>query len=293
MSYTLVLNSTNVVSGTSNNTYQYKFILGSLKLKNYEMAITSFVLPYSWFNVTNLYNNKTISFTFPTGATTTTLNITLPEGFYTVADIQNYIYLQCIAAGLYLIDSSGNYVLYANIYSNATYYANTINLSVVPSTLPVGWSYALSGTYSAAGGLPTVAATPSCSFAATGSLNILLGFNAGQTLASAGASYSTNSPNTPLGSNVNGVIVRCSIINNPVIVPSDVLDAISINGATFGANINYNPSFEKFVEVSDGNYNQLTVTLVDQNLNTLAARDPNILLTLQFRPKTNKNNKND
>ena len=55
MSYTLVLNSSNVVSGTSNNTYQYKFILGSLKLKNYEMAISSFVLPYSWFNVTSLY----------------------------------------------------------------------------------------------------------------------------------------------------------------------------------------------------------------------------------------------
>ena len=218
MSYTLVLNSTNVVSGTSNNTYQYKFILGSLKLKDYEMAISSFVLPYSWFNVTNIYNNKTISFSFPTAATTTPLNITLPEGFYTVSDIQNYICLQCIAAGLYLIDSSGNYVLYANIYSNATYYANTINLSAVPTTLPSGYFYATSGIYSSAGGLPTVSSTPSCSFAATGSLAVLLGFNAGQTLASAGASFSTNSPNTPIGSNVNGVIVRCSIINNPVIV---------------------------------------------------------------------------
>ena len=289
MSYTLVLNSSNVVSGTNNNTYQYKFILGSLKLKNYEMAISSFVLPYSWFNVTNLYNNKTISFSFPTAATTTPLNITLPEGFYTVADIQNYIYLECINAGLYLIDSSGNYVLYANIYSNATYYANTINLSLVPIALPAGWSYATSGIYSGAGGLPTVAATPSCSFAATGSLAVLLGFNASQTLASAAASFSTNSPLTPIGSTVNGVIVRCSIINNPVIVPSDVLDAISISGATFGANINYNPSFQKFVDVSDGNYNQLTITLVDQNLNTVIARDPNILLTLQFRPKNNKN----
>ena len=289
MSYTLVLNSSNVVSGTNNNTYQYKFILGSLKLKNYEMAISSFVLPYSWFNVTSLYNNRTISFTFPTAATTTPLNITLPEGFYTVADIQNYIYLQCINAGLYLIDANGNYVIYVTISANPTYYANTIVLSAVPTTLPVGWSYATSGIYSGAGGLPTVSSTPSCSFAATGSLAVLLGFNAGQTLASAGASYSTNSPNTPIGSNVNGVIVRCSIINNPVIVPSDVLDAISISGATFGANINYNPSFERFVDVSDGNYNQLTITLVDQNLNTLIARDPNILLTLQFRPKNNKN----
>jgi hypothetical protein len=29
MSYTLVLNSSNVINGTNNNTYQYKFILGS------------------------------------------------------------------------------------------------------------------------------------------------------------------------------------------------------------------------------------------------------------------------
>ena len=77
------------------------------------------------------------------------------------------------------------------------------------------------------------------------------------------------------------------MINNPVIVPSDVLAAISITGATFGSNINYQPSFQKWVDVSDGNYNQLTITLVDQNLSTLIARDPNILLTLQFRPKTN------
>ena len=74
-----------------------------------------------------------------------------------------------------------------------------------------------------------------------------------------------------------------------MIVPSDVLDCVSITGATFGANLNYNPSFPKFVDVSDGNYNQLTITLVDQNLATIIARDPNILLTLQFRPKNNKN----
>jgi hypothetical protein len=266
MSYTLVLNSSNVVSGTNNNTYQYKFILGSLKLKNYEMAISSFVLPYSWFNITNLYNNRTINFTFPTAATTTPLNITLPEGFYTVADIQNYIYLQCINAGLYLIDANGNYVIYVTISANPTYYANTIVLSAVPTTLPTGYSYATSGFYSSAAGLPTVSSTPSCSFGASGSLAVLLGFNAGQTLSSAATSFSTNSPNTPIGSTVNGVIVRCSIINNPVIVPSDVLAAISITGASFGSNINYQPSFQKWVDVSDGNYNQLTITLVDQNL---------------------------
>ena len=55
MSYTLVLNSNNVI-GANNNTYQYKFIQGGLNIKeDYEMAIGSLTIPYSWFNVTNLY----------------------------------------------------------------------------------------------------------------------------------------------------------------------------------------------------------------------------------------------
>ena len=83
--------------------------------------------------------------------------------------------------------------------------------------------------------------------------------------------------------------MQCSLVNNSCTVPSDVLDCVSISGATFGANIYYSPSFQKYVEVSDGNYDQMTITLVDDNFNTLIARDPNILLTLQFRPRNNKN----
>ena len=100
MSNTLVLNSNNVI-GTNNSTYEYKFIQGAFKAKNNEIAISSLTIPYSWFNISSFYNNKTFSITFPYLATTATLNIVLPDGFYTVTDINNYIQLQCMNNGLY------------------------------------------------------------------------------------------------------------------------------------------------------------------------------------------------
>jgi hypothetical protein len=60
--------------------------------------------------VSSYYNNKTFSLIFPTGALTTTIAFTLPDGFYTINDINSYIQQQCIINGAYLIDSSGDYV---------------------------------------------------------------------------------------------------------------------------------------------------------------------------------------
>ena len=72
MSYTLVLNSTNVVSGTSNNTYQYKFIQGSFQAKDCEMSIGTATIPYSWYNISALYGNNKLTINFPYLATTYT-----------------------------------------------------------------------------------------------------------------------------------------------------------------------------------------------------------------------------
>ena len=62
-------------------------------------------------------------------------------------------------------------------------------------------------------------------------------------------------------------------------------DSMPISGSTFGANITYNPSFEKFVSMSDGTFNEFTLTFRDQNLNEVYAKDPNVSITLIIRPK--------
>ena len=252
-----------------------------------EMCVSALTIPYSFFNVTQYYNNQSFSIIFPTGATTQTLSITLTPGFYLVSDIENYIQNQCIAAGLYLINASGQYVYYFNIYTNTTYYSTQIVCSVVPTTLPTGYSYAKTGTYSTSGGLPTTAnLVPQLVLPSTGGINTIIGWVAGTfpTSSTQANGYSAYGTVTPVGSTVNSIVMRCNILKNYVTSPSDILDGFPIN-ATFGSNITYVPSFEKWISINNGTFSNFILNFVDQNLNTIYAQDSNVSVTLLIRKK--------
>ena len=88
---------------------------------------------------------------------------------------------------------------------------------------------------------------------------------------------------------VNSIILRCSLVDNKVGIPMDILDSFTIGGVGFGQNINYSPNVSKWVKLSSGSFSNFYITFCDQNLNLLAALDNNILVTLLFRlgkPKT-------
>ena len=68
-----------------------------------EIAVSAITIPYAWYNVTQAYNNITITI-FPTFTGTCTLSI--PDGFYLVSDINQYIELQCYSLGLYLTNTT-------------------------------------------------------------------------------------------------------------------------------------------------------------------------------------------
>jgi hypothetical protein len=55
--FNLVINSNNVANSL-NNTYEYKFKNGNFTVpENSEMMITSFQIPYAWYNISQRYNN--------------------------------------------------------------------------------------------------------------------------------------------------------------------------------------------------------------------------------------------
>jgi hypothetical protein len=291
MSFTLVLNSSNVSNTSTNTTFKYDFIQGGFKVQDMEMCVSSITLPYSFYNVSSYYNNRTFSLLFQTGAIVTTIDITLPEGFYTVTDINSYIQQVCIDYGAYLIDSTGNYVYFQQLVYNTTYYAVQLLLFPVPTTLPTGYSYATAGSsgsfYTSAIKLPSVAYVPRLFLAPSGSIASIIGFVAGATypIAMITTSQSLSSTLVPVGSTVNSIIMQCSLISNPVTFPSDILDSMPIKDTSFGSNITYDPSFEKYVSLSNGNFNNFTFSFRDQNLNEIYARDPNVSITLIIRQK--------
>jgi hypothetical protein len=250
------------------------------------MCVSSVSIPYSWNNVSTYYNNKTFSLIFPTAATTVTYSFVLPDGFYTVNDINYFIQQTCISNGAYLIDSSANNVYFTNMAYNATYYSIQVLLFSVPTdigtyTRPATGLYSLTGT-----GLPSTAYTPQLIIPTSGSIGTIIGFASGTfPAAQTTTSVSLLSTLTPIGTTVNSLIMQCSLVSNRVTVPSDILDSMPITNTSFGSNIVYDPSFEKFVNIANGTYSGFTITFRDQNLNDIYAKDPNTSITLMIRRK--------
>ena len=283
MSFTLLLNSSNVV-GPNNSTFQYKFTNGNFTIPDgSEMAISQCTIPYSWYNITAVNQNTTFNIQWVnTGATVQ--SFTIPNGFYDIDSLNAYIQSICIQNGWFLIDSNGNYVYYIVLSTNSNLYKIQLLLINVPISLPSGWSApsVASGYPANWPGYPASTTTPIFSLNSSGSVGSIIGFAGGGSWGGGSSSVSVVSTSTPNITPVNSLTMRCNIINNPITVPTDILDAIPIN-STFGSNINYAPNYEKWVRISSGRYNSITLTLNDQNLNPLYALDPNVSITLLIK----------
>lgn len=290
MSFTLVVNSSNVSNTNTNATYTYNFIGGNFTVNDdFEVMLSSAQIPYSIFNITTAYNNNRFDFSFPTGAAAgsyTNFTVTIPDGFYTIPDLNSFMQQFAISNGLYLINAANENVYYTPaFYVNQVSYAIQILLYTVPRSLPTGWTQPSNwigySTY-------TADRTPYISIFPANNFDDYIGFTPGQyppTLPRT-TNYSVlSNKKPPIASYVNSIIIHCSLVNNPVVSPSDILDAFQISNTTFGANINYNPSVEKFVKLTRGSYSSMILYLTDQNNNPINLIDPNILLTLLFRKK--------
>jgi hypothetical protein len=289
MSFTLVINSSNLSNPNTNGTYTYNFIGGGFTVPDdMECMVSSAQIPYSIFNITSAYNNNRFRLSFPTGAgaaTFTDFNIVIPDGFYTIENFNSFVQQYCITNGLYLINANGENVYYIGFYVNQTSYAIQLLLYTVPRSLPVGWTQPSNwvgySTY-------TADRTPHVHIlATTPKFGDFIGFNVGvyPTPTLQTTNYSVLSNKTPIGSYVNSIIIHCSIVNNPVVSPSDIIDAFQITNVNFGSNINYPPSVEKYVKLTRGSYSSMIIYLTDQNNNPINLLDPNILITLLFKIK--------
>ena len=73
-------------------------------------------------------------------------------------------------------------------------------------------------------------------------------------------------------------------------MPSDILDSFAIDG-TYGSNLNYSPSYEKWVSLKNGTYSSLIITFVDERYNPISMLDSNVNITLLINQKQNMQNK--
>lgn len=278
MSNTLVLNSANTTNQV--NIFQYNFLNGSFVVQDdSELCISGITIPYSWYNIQQqYYNNTTFQFTF-TEAVTTTYTVVLPNGYYSVTSLNEYLQGEFVNQGLYLVDSAGDNVYYLSLVYNVSTYSVQLLSFAVPVSLPAGYSNPAALVF------PAVASTPQLIISSTNNFGSIIGFTAGTyPPAIQATNYSITSNTLPNGSPVNSIIVRCNLVSNNVVSPSDILDSFQINGV-FGSNLNYSPNFEKWIKIKSGRYSSFTITFEDQNFRTIPILDDNVLITLLLRTK--------
>ena len=311
MPYNIILNSSNVI-GNSNSQFTYKFINGCYNINDdSEICVSQIIIPYSWFNINgSYYNNATIKYYFPNGSSNNLYTVIFPNGFYSVNDLNNYLQLYMVSQNQYFYNSTTTQNLYyIQITTNTTYYSNQIIVNPVPTSLPTNYSlptmtyngYTYTGfncnpttagsTSSSTSYYPNSIITPQLvipSYTGIYGIGSILGFTSGNYPSSTSSSSQNVLSNiTPNATNVNSIIVRCNIVNNECASPTDVLDVFNIN-TSFGSNIIYEPSYEKWISVKGGVYNSLNVYLQDQNFNTLQANDSNVLICLLLKQGKNK-----
>lgn len=299
--FVLVLNQNNIVPDGQNNKLVYKFP-NSVVFKDKYIAVSNISMYYSWFNITNTANNNVITYTWTSGAVTTTYTINIPDGLYEIVDINNYCqYVMIQNKTYYIVTASGEYVYPFEIIVNPNRYAIQLNTYLIPTSLPSGYSVPVGFV-----GWPTVQQNSVVSFPAN--INKIVGYSSTfSSNANLNNLYTPSSPTqfsnyasksstgtlsylsntSPQVQPNNNVLFALSNINNPYTQPSSIIYSLNPNVAV-GEQIYETPPNFMWNKLIDGTYNELRLVFLGTDLTPLIINDPNmtILLTIKDRDES-------
>lgn len=271
-SFNIVLNQNNVVPGSNNSEYTYRFPRGSINLKNASVAIQKISMYYSWNNVTDALNNRAFKILFPTGSSFTELDVVLPEGHYTLPQINAYMQKVMIDNHLYHINqTTGAYRYYLELKENSSTYSIDLVCYTLPTALPGGYNEPTGSTFP----YPSMPNQQPSLITLDNNFRFLIGFSA------IGAYFDHSSDITPqMSGGISSVLVRNSLINNKFCNPPDIAFAFTSHGVEFGGLISVEPATLLFNRIEDGFYDHVTIRFIDNLFRRLNILDSNICILL-------------
>jgi len=276
----ITLNRNNLNTSSSlNNIYSYVFNQTAFFPSGSQVAVSACNLYFSWFNISQVLGNNTFTITHPEGAGNTTINITIPDGYYTIAQLNSFIQSELISNGLYLLNGDGDFVYYVELISNITRYSVQLNAYEIPTSLPSGWSNPASYSFPVSPNLTPTITLPV-------GLGIYLGFSPGTypaTTSTAGSDYSVLSNLTPRVDNVQSIVLRSNLVNNTLSNPTDVLYSFSPVNFSFGSYINNSPNELLWVDLNEGYYQGINIELNNQDFNAFQINDSDVLIQIVIK----------
>jgi len=274
---TLILSQKNVVAGSNNTVFEYAFPGGGIGLKPHsKIALASITMYNSTPNISALNNNNTFQYRWITGVDYT---VTMPDGFYEISDMNNFLHQTMLNNGHYLTEiSTNNAVWFLTMSVNTSTYKidllsfpmiNTVYTSalyttpVPPSPIPP-WS------------VPATSTNPQFVIPNTLFTNVL-GIAAGTYPAAQNNTLITTSSSTfaPQVNPLSSYLVKCNLVNNPYGIPNSLIYSFPPSGS-FGQQFVVAPNEYSFIDAQDGFYNSMRIEITDQNDRPTVILDSNI-----------------
>lgn len=270
----VIINTSHYKGG---NTYTYKLpqpmMISKSKLSMYSISIYN-----STYNITSeLENNK-----FSINWLGTNYNFVIPDGYYSISDLNYFIQQQCILNKLYMTKNNGaQNVYFVEVVANSVKYKAQINLYYIPSTVTnASPEFGFSIPAGASWVLPSANTSPQLSISS--GLGKILGFTS-QLSFPAQLPTSTNtsflSEIYPRLSPVFTYLLTCNLLSSSYNNVPTIFAQIPIT-ASFGSLITSSSVQFQEVNIRDGIYNEISIQLWDQEYKALKINDPDLSLVL-------------
>jgi hypothetical protein len=275
----LSINTTHWQSGT--NRYRLPFAQPlDLRGRNAKLSMYQYGIYNSTYNISSALQNNTFYITW-LGATK---ECVIPDGFYSVSDLNVVLQFNLTKNKYYCINTTNSSQVVFNfaLSVNSARYAVQLDINFIPASTSTFWS-----TYSQPSTpgwtKPSVNTYPTIIF--NTNLEKLLGFDTSivaypsSTTVGTESSKSFLSVTYPVLSPIFTYIVTCNLINNRLSQIPNLFHQIPLNKA-YGQLLNETLGSSEGLTCEDTTFNYLEISFLDQNYNFLQRADPDMTMSV-------------
>jgi len=267
------INSTHYVG---NNLYRLKLPKAVEFKKGDKLSLYSFSMYNSFYNISQTqYQNTNITFTWFDG---TVYNWVIPDGYYSLSDLNLWLQQQFILNKLYCVNSNNSQNIYfVQFQTNSVLYKAQIDLFYMPSAT----NATLYGYQVAPGATWNFPATNTMVRIAIND-NLKVYFGTSQTtfgIINPAQNMNYLSDVCPSISRVFSIYLGCNLITSDYNQIGNLFSQFPIS-ASYGNLIKIESPIDALISIKEGIYSEITVSIWDQNNSPLVFIDKDMTLFL-------------
>lgn len=264
---------------SSTNRFVYRFPSNMKFNKGQTISLQSMSFNNTFYNIESNRNNNQFSIIFNTDSSVK-YDFIIPDGYYTITILNDFIHKECKINNLYYIDQNGNTIFLIELRQHPTSNQYILNLLPLPSNekaLQLKYKKPQNATWN----FPDVDKTIQF-VVSTQSFGLLIGFEDKiypETIENKKVKFlSSFTPKTTI---INNLILTCNLLSSIYYNPINIFTTIPITSkfGNFQSYCCYCPIQNTIIE---GYYNTIVIEILDQNFNKITLHDNDILITLSI-----------